>query len=227
MEQIRVLLADNKSLFREGLARLLESDSGITVVCECTDGRDLIERARETAPDVVLVDRHLPECNSLEVAQLIRESFPHMRVAILDASDDEGIILSALGMGATGYIDSKQMGGEELLKSIELIAEGEVVLSGSLTPKIAEEQSSVSQDQKGDIESATALSDREIEIAKLVGEGATNKEIAQKLVLSENTVKVHIRNILEKLGLRNKQQIAAYAARRGWLPAPDVDLQEP
>jgi len=227
MEQIRVLLADNKSLFREGLARLLESDSGITVVCECTDGRDLIQRARETAPDVVLVDRHLPECNSLEAAQLIRESFPHMRVAILDASDDEGIILSALGMGATGYIDSKQMGGDELLKSIELIAEGEVVLSGSLTPKIAEEQSSVSQDQKGDIESATALSDREIEIAKLVGEGATNKEIAQKLVLTENTVKVHIRNILEKLGLRNKQQIAAYAARRGWLPALDVDLQEP
>lgn len=212
MEQIRVLLADNKKLFREGLAKLLESNPHIDVIYECTDGSEVLERAKETEPDVVLMHADIQGCDIIDTAQHIRESLPTTRVAILDASHDEKGIFSALGIGASGYIDSKETDSDGFVKSIELIAEGQVVLSGSLTNKLVEEVASGEQKRKAS--GGNELSETETEVVKLVGKGLTNREIAETLICAENTVKVHIRNILEKLNLRNKQQIAVHAVQQ-------------
>jgi DNA-binding NarL/FixJ family response regulator len=227
MEQIKVLLADNKELFREGLVKLLESQPQIEVVCHCDNGSKAIEKAKETEPDVVLMDIDMPDRDSIEALQCINESLPGTKVAMLTDSEDEEKLFSAIKAGARGYL-LKNIGIDILVKSIDLVAEGEVVVSPPLAGKLLNEFASMKEEKEArEAESETDLSEREVEILKLVARGATNKEIAQKLIIAENTVKVHVKNILEKLQLRNKQQAAAYAVKQGLVPEMENAEEKP
>jgi DNA-binding NarL/FixJ family response regulator len=215
MAELKVLLVDNKELFREGLARILESQSHICVVYQCDNGSKAVEKAQESEPDVVLMDADLPQCDGIEATRRINESLPNTRLAMLTDSEDEEKLFTALQAGATGYL-LKSIRVDDLVKSIDLIAEGEVIVSHPLSEKLLSEFASMREQKVArESESETGVSDRETEILTLVVQGATNKEIAKTLVIAENTVKVHVKNILEKLQLRNKQQLAAYAVEKG------------
>jgi DNA-binding NarL/FixJ family response regulator len=209
MEQIKVLLADDKEIFREGLARLLDEQEQIEVVSQCSNGKQAIEKAEETEPDVVLMDSNISDCDSSKAIQQINESFPKVKVAMLTDSKSEDTLFSAIEAGATGYL-VKEGKVVDLIKSIDLIAEGKVVVSPPLARRlVAKVAKAKGTKVKND------LSERETEILKLLAKGATNKEIAGTQFITENTAKVHLKNILQKLQLRNRQQAAAYAVQEG------------
>jgi len=210
MEQVKVLLADDKEIFREGLARLLQEQEQIEVVSQCSNGKEAIEKARESEPDVVLMDSNISDCGSKEATQQINESSPGVKVAMLTDSRDEEKLFSAIEDGATGYL-LKDMRIVDLVESIDLIRKGEVVVPPSLAGKLVRKVTVKTKEA----EVKEGLSEREIEILKLLVRGNTNKEIAEALFITENTVKVHMKNILGKLQLRNRQQAAAYAVKQG------------
>jgi len=210
MEQVKVLLADDKEIFREGLARLLQEQEQIEVVSQCSNGKEAIEKAKESKPDVVLMDNNISDCGSKEATQQINESSPGVKVAMLTDSRDEEKLFSAIEDGATGYL-LKDMKIGDLVESIDLIGKGEVVVPPSLAGKLVRKVALKTKEA----EVKEGLSEREIEILKLLVRGNTNKEIAEALFITENTVKVHMKNILGKLQLRNRQQAAAYAVKQG------------
>ena len=211
MGRLKVLLADDKEIFREGLARLLEEQEYIEVVSQCANGKQAIKDVKETKTDVVLIDSNILDCGSNEATREIKKSSPQVRVAVLTDSENERELFSAIESGATGYLQ-KDTKVEDLVKSIDLIGKGEVVVSPPLAEKLVGKFASMRQREA---EEPTGLTDREVEIVKLLAKGLTNKEMAETLFVAENTVKVHIKNILEKLQLRNRQQLAAYAVQQG------------
>jgi DNA-binding NarL/FixJ family response regulator len=212
---VRVVLADRKELFREGLFRLLESQPHIQVVCQCDNGSKAVRQAREAKPDVLLMDTYMPDCNGIDTAQKITKSLPDVKVVMLTDSEEEEDLLSALKAGAKGYL-LKNIGVDSLVESIDLIAKGQMVVSPPLARRSLIEFASTRDEREASEAGREAdLSERESEILKLVAKGATNKEIAEELIVAENTVKVHVKNILAKLQLRNKQQAAVYAVQRG------------
>jgi len=211
MGRMKVLLADEKEVFREGLARLLEEQEYIEVVSRCSNGNQAIERVKETKPDVVLIDNNISDCGSNEATREIKKSFPEVKVAMLTDFENEQELFSAIESGATGYL-LKDMKVDDLIKSVDLIGKGEVIVSPPLGEKLVGKFASMRQKEP---ERQTGLTQQELEIIKLLAKGATNKELAERLFITENTVKVHLKNILGKLGLRNRQQVAAYAVQQG------------
>jgi two-component system NarL family response regulator len=208
---IKLFLADDNEIFREGLVRLLEEQEDIKVVFSCSNREEAIERVKETEPDIVLMNTNIPKSSKKRVTQEISESSPGVKVAMLTDSKDEEDLFSAIEAGATGYL-LKDMKVGDLMKSIDLIAKGEVVVSPPLAGKLVDK---ISEMKPSESEDANTLSQRELEILKLLAKGATNKDIAESIFIAENTAKVHIKSILEKLGLRNRQQAAAYAVQQG------------
>jgi DNA-binding NarL/FixJ family response regulator len=211
MGRLKVLLADDKEIFREGLARLLEEQEYIEVVSQCSKGKQAIKDVKETQPDVILIDSDILDCGSNEATREIKKSSPQVRVAVLADSENEQELFSAIESGATGYLQ-KDAKVEDIVKSIDLIRKGQVVVSPPLAEKLVGKFASMRQKEA---EETTGLTDREVEMVKLLPEGLTNKEMAETLFVTENTVKVHIKSILGKLQLRNRQQLAAYAAQKG------------
>jgi DNA-binding NarL/FixJ family response regulator len=215
MEKIRVLLADDKEVFREGLARLLEEEKNIKVVSQCVGGTQAIEQVREVKPDVVLIDNNISDCDSSEAVREIKGGSPEVRIAMLTDCESEEELFAAIESGATGYL-LKDTKIAELVKSIELIGNGEVVVSPPLSEKLAGKFASLRKAEAGS--GQAGLTTREVEIVRLLAQGSTNKEIAKRLFIAQNTVKVHLKNILEKLQLRNRQQLVAYAVQEGLVP---------
>ena len=211
MGRLKVLLADDKEVFREGLARLLEEQEYIEVVSQCANGKQAIKDVKETKTDVVLIDSNILDCGSNEATREMKKSSPQVRVAVLTDSKNERDLFSAIESGATGYLQ-KNTKVEDLVQSIDLIGKGEVVISPPLAEKLVGKFASIRQKEA---EEPTGLTNREREIVKLLPEGLTNKEMAETLFVADNTVKVHVKNILEKLQLRNRQQLAAYAVQEG------------
>jgi NarL family two-component system response regulator LiaR len=211
VDNIRVLLADNKEVFREGLARLLEEQEHIEVVLQCSGAEETVQKTKDIEPDVVLINTDISDFGKTKTAQKISKACPGVKVAMLTDSESEEDLFSAIEAGAIGYL-LKDMKVDDLMKSIDLIAKGEVVVSPPLAGKLV--------DKLGDMKPSEAgvkdgLSEREQDILKLLVKGSTNKEIAEALFIAENTAKVHIKSILEKLRLRNRQQAAAYAVKQG------------
>jgi len=225
MRPIKVLLADNRELFREGLVRLLEEQPGIEVVCRCESGPGTVEKARETRPDVVLLDLDMTDTGAIGILRSIHEELPEVKVAMLTDCRDEEKLLDAIHAGAKGYVP-KAATMSSLAKSIDLLAEGEVVVSPPLAERLLGEFSSLKDEAAAKASrSRQGLSEREVEVLRLVARGATNREIADRLVITGNTAKVHTRNVLSKLGLRNRQQAAAYAVKAGFVT--DLEGKEP
>jgi DNA-binding NarL/FixJ family response regulator len=213
---LRILLVDDHVLFRKGVAALLETRPDIEIVGEAKDGLEAIEAARQNIPDVILMDIHMPKCDGLEATRRIKREMPHVKIVMLTVSDEEQHLFEAIKSGAQGYL-LKNLEPYQLYDLLESISRGEAPLSGAIATKILKEFTRPSQDSTQQQQAAIIeeLTPREAEVLQLVSEGKTNKEIAAILFLSENTVKIHLRNILDKLHLQNRIQVAVYAVRQG------------
>jgi DNA-binding NarL/FixJ family response regulator len=214
MKILRILLVDDHVLFRKGVAALLASRQDMQVVGEAGDGLEAIAVARDTLPDVILMDIGMPKRDGLEATRRIKWEMPHTKIVMLTVSDDDHHLFEAIKSGAQGYL-LKNLEPYQLYDMLESVSRGEAPLSGAIAAKILEEFTRPGQRAAQEPEIRDELTSREIDILQLVAEGKTNKEIAATLIISENTVKIHLRNILEKLHLQNRIQAAVYAVRQG------------
>ena len=219
MEPVRVLVADDHALFRRGIVAVLANQKNISVVGEAVNGLEAIDKAEALVPDVIVMDLNMPQCSGLEATQALQAKMPQVSILVLTVSDNEADLFHAIKFGATGYI-LKNTEPEELVQAIHHIAQGGVIVSPMMAAKLLTEFRSLGTDAmaKKTAEEEDNLSPREDEVLRLVSQGATNKEIADSLFISENTVKTHLRNIMDKLHLANRSQAAAYAVKRGLVP---------
>jgi DNA-binding NarL/FixJ family response regulator len=212
-ESLRVLIVDDHDLFRAGLHNLLE-EQGVVIVGEASTGAEAVEIVRELAPDVVVMDLNMPGMGGVEATRHISEIAPLTRVVMLTISDEDSDVLDAILSGACGYL-LKDSSIQELMAGIEAAARGESLISPSIAAKVLRRVRATST--RPDIAEAirSELSDREIEVLKLIANGKDNALIAAELHISPKTVKNHISNILMKLQIDNRIQAAVYAVRSG------------
>jgi DNA-binding NarL/FixJ family response regulator len=224
MPVMRVLIADDHPLFRDGLRSLLEA-RGIDVVGEATNGREAVDKARRLRPDVVLMDLNMPEMNGLAATRLISAELEDVKVVVLTASEDDADLFEAIKSGAQGYI-FKNLASDEFFRLLEGVAHGDPALTPNLARKLLGEFARPQADSAAhaDDDALESLTEREREVLDLLVQGITgNRELADRLVVSENTVKYHLRNILTKLHVQNRAQVVAYAARHGMLGGASSD----
>lgn len=218
---MRLVLADDHALFRAGIASLLRA-WGHEVVGEAGNGLEALELVRGLRPDLVLMDITMPECNGLEATRLIKAELPDTRIVIVTVSDDDEHLFEAIKSGAEGYL-LKDVAEGELESTLSALEAGEPALSPRLAAKILDEFVRLGRQEPLEESPRDDLTAREREVLQLVAEGATNREIAASLQLSEHTVHFHVKNILAKLHLRNRAQAVAYAIRTGLdTPAGDA-----
>ncbi len=216
MEKKRILLADDHILFRKGLSQLLNSQPDFQVVGEANDGLEALAKAQELMPDLILLDVNMPRCDGREATRQIKAQLPYVIVVMLTVSDDEQDLFAALKNGAQGYL-LKKIDPAELFEQLRGLARGEAALSRLMANKLLNEFAHSGPAAQTE----AALTPREQQVLQLVARGLTNREIAETLVVAENTVKNHLRNILAKLHLENRVQAAAYALREGLAPIED------
>ena len=219
MDTVKVLVVDDHALFRRGIATVLANQENLEIVGEAVDGLEAIKKAEETAPDVIVMDLNMPRCSGLEATQALQAKMPQVNILVLTVSDSEADLFAAIKFGATGYL-LKNTEPEELVQAIFHIAQGGVIITPSMAAKLLAEFKDLETgaERKPAQEAESNLSPREDEVLRLVAQGATNKEIADSLFISENTVKTHLRNIMDKLHLANRSQAAAYAVKKGLVP---------
>lgn len=212
---VRIMLADDHSLFRDGLRSLLAAN-GHDVVAEAKNGREAVQLAREHHPDVVLMDLSMPVLDGLAATKLLTAEMPDVKVLMLTASDDDASLFEAIKSGAQGYL-LKNLEAEELLGMLDRAASNEPALTPALARKLLQEFAKPGESTPAPATSdddPDALTAREREVLELMVEGVTsNRRLAKRLSLSENTVKFHVRNILDKLHLHNRAEVVAYALR--------------
>jgi two-component system NarL family response regulator len=212
-DAIRVLIADDHALFRRGLQMVLEQEDDISVVGEAGDGQEAVEMAGETMPDVVLMDVRMPKRGGIEATKAIKELMPHIKILMLTISDEEADLYDAIKAGATGYL-LKEVSIEEVGNAIRSVQTGQSLISPSMASKLLSEFATmVKRADEKQSAPQPRLTDREMEVLKLVAKGRNNRDIAKELFISENTVKNHIRNILEKLHLHSRMEAVVYAVR--------------
>ena len=218
-EPLRVLLVDDHVLFRKGVEAVLATRAEFEVVGEASTGHEAVEMARQTTPDVILMDIAMPECSGLEATREIKREMPGIKILILTVSEDDRDLFEAIKCGAQGYL-VKNLKAHLLFDTLDALARGEMPLSAVMATKILHEFQQPAGASGPSPEAVEPLTPREIEVLELIVEGQSNKEIAEALVISESTVKNHLRNILEKLHLRNRIQAAVYAVRQGLVGDP-------
>ena len=210
-EPIRVLIADDHALFRRGLNMVLESEPGIEVVAEAEDGEDAVAKAEEFAPDVVLMDVRMPRLSGIEATRKIRDIIPTARILMLTVSDEEEDLYEAVKAGANGYL-LKEISIEEVADAIRQVTTGQSLISPSMASKLLTEFNTLAKRAEEQFP-PPRLTDRELEVLKLVAKGMSNRDVADHLYISENTVKNHVRSILEKLHLHSRMEAVVYAVR--------------
>ncbi len=212
-DAIRVMICDDHALFRRGLIMVLESEEGMEVVGEAEDGEEAIRQAEALVPDVVLMDVRMPRVSGIEATRAIAEAVPSTRILMLTVSDEEDDLYDAIKAGAAGYL-LKEISIEEVASAIRSVVSGQSLISPSMASKLLTEFTNLAKkaDERQSVPTPR-LTDRELEVLKLVAQGMSNREIAGELYISENTVKNHVRNILEKLHLHSRMEAVVYAVR--------------
>jgi DNA-binding NarL/FixJ family response regulator len=218
-EPIRVAVVDDQELFRRGLIMLVGAEDDIEVVGEASDGEDAAALAEETAPDVILMDVRMPRLSGTEACVTIKQVAPSAKIIMLTMSDEEVDLYDAIKNGASGYL-LKDASIDEVAQAIRLVADGQSLISPSMAAKLLEEFKTMSRTGGKPEAMAPRLTDRELEVLNLVARGLNNREIARDLYISENTVKNHVRNILEKLQLHSRMEAVMYAVREKLLDLP-------
>ncbi len=213
VEPIRVLVVDDHALFRRGLQMVLEQEPDIEVVAEAGDGAEAVVKAAEETPDIVLMDVRMPRRGGIDACTAIHETVPSAKIIMLTISDEEGDLYDAIKAGAMGYL-LKEISIEEVAAAIRAVHGGQSLISPSMASKLLTEFASMIKktDDRQQVPTPR-LTDREMEVLKLVAKGMNNRDIAKQLFISENTVKNHIRNILEKLQLHSRMEAVVYAVR--------------
>jgi DNA-binding NarL/FixJ family response regulator len=212
-ECIRVVIVDDHALFRKGLDLILSEEPDIKIVGEAADGIEAVSRAEELTPDVVLMDIRMPRSNGIEAARRIRDHLPETRVIMLTVSDADEDLYESVKAGASGYL-LKEVAIEELADAVRAVARGQSLISPSMASKLLAEFNALSQQVAERSRSMSPrLTDRELQVLKLVAKGLSNREIAAELYIAENTAKNHVRNILEKLHLHSRMEAVVYAMR--------------
>ncbi|MCB8926101.1 MAG: response regulator transcription factor [Ardenticatenaceae bacterium] len=213
---IRILLVDDQALFREGLHTLLSVHDDLQVVGEASNGQEAIDAVAKLTPDVVLMDLRMPVLNGVAATKQITESAPNSRVIVLTTFDDDDYVFDGLRAGAVGYL-LKDVPSAKLVEAIRAAARGESFLQPSVAAKVVAEFSRMSGAKTADPQEdlVEPLSERELEILRVLATGASNREIANQLYITEGTVKNHVTNILGKLGVRDRTQAALKAKEMG------------
>jgi DNA-binding NarL/FixJ family response regulator len=215
MKSIRVLIVDDQALFREGVRTILSVQDDIEVVGEASNGEEALRLAVQYQPDVVLMDLRMPVMDGVTATKRLKSSLPNCKTIVLTTFDDEESVFDGLRGGAVGYL-LKDVNSEKLYEAIRAAARGEYFLLPSITAKVVAEFSRLApQPHKTDISLPEPLSNRELEVLRLVATGASNKEIAEDLVIAEGTVKNHVTSILNKMGVRDRAQAVIKAKECG------------
>ncbi len=212
---MRVLVADDHSLFRDGIISLLEA-AGLEVVGQVGDGRAAVEAALRLQPDLVLMDIDMPQMSGLEALHLIKKESPEIQVVMLTVCEDDAKLFEAIQSGAQGYL-LKSLDTNEFLEMLDGLQRGEAAMTRQTIARLMKRVAAPPLPQTEPVQNLTK---REIELLRLVAKGMPNKAIAQVLSVSENTVKYHLRNILQKLGVQNRTEAVTQAIRAGWLDLP-------
>ena len=214
---IRLVLADDHRMFRQGLRELLERKTAYTIVGEATTGREALAKVATLQPDILLLDIQMPELDGVAVARQLCESHPEVKIIMLTMYRQDQHLLGAIKAGARGYL-LKDADGEELIAMIERVARGEAALDPAMTLPVLEAYRRLSQQQEGEV-----LTPREREIVQLLAAGHDNRTIASRLFLSEKTVSNRLSEIFQKLGATNRTQAALIAVQRGLIPPTMVE----
>lgn len=212
MQPLRILLADDHALFRDGIASLLRAWD-LDLVGEASDGLQAVEQALALRPDVILMDIQMPRMNGIAATQRIKRDLPDVKIVMLTMSEEQHDLIDAIRAGADGYL-LKNLSGEEFVGMLGGITRGEIPVSRSLAGKLLSEFAR-SVRTPPSAPAAPTLSERERDVLQLVARGATSRQVAQELVISENTVNFHVRNILDKLHARTRSEAVARAIRDG------------
>jgi len=212
-DPIRVLIVDDHALFRRGLQMVLEQEDDIEVVGEAADGAEAITMAVDAAPDIVLMDVRMPRRGGIDATSTIKQTVPSAKIVMLTISDEEVDLYDAIKAGAMGYL-LKEISIDEVATAIRAVHGGQSLISPSMASKLLTEFASMIKktDDRPQIPTPK-LTEREMEVLRLVAKGMANRDIAKQLYISENTVKNHIRNILEKLQLHSRMEAVVYAVR--------------
>ncbi|HWS48035.1 MAG TPA: response regulator transcription factor, partial [Acidimicrobiia bacterium] len=215
---IRVLVVDDHELFRHALLEVLRGEADLDVVGEAGDGLDAIEQAAELQPDIILMDVRMPGASGIEATRRIRASQPATKIVMLTVSEDEDDLYASVRAGANGYL-LKDVAVDDIASVLRTVAQGNAVVSPPMAAKLMAEFNVLSRRIEADHD-GRSLTDRELEVLRLIAKGMSNKDIAAELVISQNTVRNHVRNILEKLQVRSRVEAAMYAVREKLVDAP-------
>jgi DNA-binding NarL/FixJ family response regulator len=213
-EDPRILLVDDHDLFRTGLRNLLEEEGGVQIAGEATNGAEAVQLARELAPDVVVMDLNMPSMSGVEATRHITNLSPLTKVIVLTISEEDADVLDAIVAGACGYL-LKDSSITDVIAGIQAAAVNQSLISPGIASKVLQRVRATTEDTEMADSIRAELSDREIEVLKLIANGKDNAQIAAELVISPKTVKNHISNILMKLQIQNRIQAAVYAVRSG------------
>ena len=212
---IRVLIADDQQMVRQGFTVLLNTKPDIEVIGQAVDGLDAVAKVAELAPDVVLMDIRMPELNGIDATRHITDETPHIRVLVLTTFDLDEYVYEALRAGASGFL-LKDASADQLAEAVRVVAAGDALLAPGITRRLIAQFSRLDGRSRAPLKERVGdLTERETEVLALIAQGLSNAEIADRLVVAEQTVKTHVGRILVKLGLRDRTQAAVFAYESG------------
>jgi RNA polymerase sigma factor (sigma-70 family) len=214
---LKLLLVDDHTVFREGIGALLDLEDDMEVVGGASGGEEALRLAADLQPDVILLDIAMPDMDGIETCRRLKSSLPNTAVLMLSAFDSEEAVTAALTAGASGFV-VKTIDHQRMVEGIRAIARGEMLLSPTAADRVVQRLARTHREKEREADALQALTPREREVFRLVAQGCTNAEIAERLVLSETTVKTHVRNIRNKLDLAGKGEMRVLAAQLGLVP---------